>query len=335
MFIRRKFSAHAFLDEVRKYNTTVFIYVGELCRYLMHTTEMPNDADNPLTTMIGNGLRPDIWKAFRKRFGVKTIYEFYGASEGVGLLVNLFNRDCTVGTTLAPVAIVKYDVESDTILRDEAGHCVKVSFGEAGLYINQITQDMVFEGYSNKEASEKKILRNVFQEGDMWFNTGDLLKQVDVGFVWGMPHFQFVDRVGDTYRWKSENVSTNEVGEILNQYKQIKYSNVYGVAVPGADGKAGMAAIELKHENEELDLDAFSQFVHRELPPYARPVFVRILKSLDITGTFKLLKTELKNKGYDIQQVSDPLYVLRPGSARYEPLREELFNDIRDGRGGF
>jgi citronellyl-CoA synthetase len=203
------------------------------------------------------------------------------------------------------------------------------------LLLGKITPMTVFEGYTSKEATEKKILRNVFKSGDAWFNTGDLLKTVDVGFAMGLPHYQFVDRVGDTFRWKSENVSTNEVGEIINGHSQIAFCNVYGVEVPGADGRAGMAALALADGVEELDLASFSAHVCTNLPAYARPVFLRIQRELDTTGTFKLVKGELRKQAYDLDQMEDSIYVMKPGSSRYEPLDKAFAAKIRAGKAGF
>ncbi|MEZ5549435.1 MAG: long-chain-acyl-CoA synthetase [Pseudomonadales bacterium] len=335
VFIRRRFSASNFLPEVREHNTNLLIYIGELCRYLMNTPAKPDDARNPLTTMTGNGLRPDIWIPFKKRFGIKRISEFYGASEGNVAFANLLNKDCTVGMTSSTISLVKYDVHNDTIVRDSEGHCIAADPGEPGLLLGQINETAVFEGYTDPEATEKKIIRNAFETGDAWFNSGDLMKQVDVGYSMGYPHYQFVDRVGDTFRWKSENVSTNEVGEILNSFRQIRFSNVYGVPVPGADGKAGMAALTLKEGESELDIEAFSDFVRKELPAYAQPVFLRVQGDLDVTGTFKMVKGDLREQAYDLDKVSDTLYVLKPGAARYVPLDREFAALISRGEAGY
>ncbi len=335
IFIRRKFSARNFLPEVREHGITCFIYIGELCRYLMNTPGAADDHDNPLTRMMGNGLRPDVWMSFKRRFGVKRIAEFYGASEGNVAFANLLNKDCTVGMTSARHALVRYDVDADEIVRDEQGRCIEVAPGEAGLLLGQINEEAVFEGYTSPEATEKKIIRNVFEEDDAWFNSGDLMRRIDAGFTLGFPHYQFVDRVGDTFRWKSENVSTNEVGEILNGFPQVRFSNVYGVEVPAADGRAGMAALILGDGVESLDLAAFSDYVNRELPSYARPVFLRVLSDMDVTGTFKMMKGALRNAAYDPDRVSDPLYVMKPGSSRYEPLDREFAETISRGNAGF
>ncbi|MCB1854607.1 MAG: long-chain-acyl-CoA synthetase, partial [Halieaceae bacterium] len=197
------------------------------------------------------------------------------------------------------------------------------------------TPQTQFEGYTSKEATEKKILRNVFKQGDAWFNTGDLMRTIDVGFAMGIPHYQFVDRVGDTFRWKSENVSTNEVGEIINSHPQIRFCNVYGVEIPRADGRAGMAALALADGVADLDLDSFSAHVNKFLPGYARPVFLRIQRELDTTGTFKLVKGELRKQAYDLDQVDDALYVMKPGADRYVPLDRAFADELRAGEGGY
>ena len=335
MFIRRKFSASNFLREVREYNTTCLIYIGELCRYLLNTDAAPDDHRNPLRRMMGNGLRPDVWLPFKRRFGIQRISEFYGASEGNVAFANLLNKDETVGMTSAEVALVKYDADADAIIKDPNGRCIPVQPGAPGLLLGQINESAAFEGYTSQEATERKILRNAFKEGDAWFNTGDLMREVAVGYTLSYPHYQFVDRVGDTFRWKSENVSTNEVGELLNGFRQIQFSNVYGVAVPNADGRAGMAALVLRPGIGALDLDAFSRFVMEQLPAYARPVFLRVRQDMDVTGTFKMLKGELRKDGYDLARVAEPVYVLKPGAGVYAPLDAAFAEQIRAGQAGY
>ena len=335
MVVRRRFSASAFLPEVREHGCTCFIYVGELCRYLNNTPARPDDADNPLRTMMGNGLRPDVWLDFKKRFGIHRITEFYGASEGNVAFANLLNKDCTVGMTSSKIALVRYDVDADEIVRDAAGRCLSVAQGEPGLLLGHINPNAAFEGYTDAAATEQKIVRDVFEAGDAWFNTGDLIREVDVGFTLGYPHYQFVDRTGDTFRWKSENVSTNEVGEIINGFKDIELCNVYGVEVPAADGRAGMAAVRLASGAAELDLAGFADYVSRELPSFARPVFVRVQADIDVTGTFKMVKGDLKREGYDVTAIADPVYVMKPGASAYEPLDADYLETIRAGSAGF
>ncbi len=335
MFIRRKFSGSNFLSEVREHRATCFIYIGELCRYLLNVPERADDHANPLTSMMGNGLRPDVWHQFKGRFGIKRVAEFYGSSEGNVAFVNMLNKDCTVGMTSIPVALVKYDVDADEIARDSTGQCIRAAAGEPGLLLGKITAATVFEGYTSSEDTEKKILRNAFESGDAWFNTGDLMKTVDVGFSLGQTHYQFVDRVGDTFRWKSENVSTNEVGEIINGHPQVDFCNVYGVEVCKADGRAGMASLVLTAGVDTLDVSSFSAYVNEHLPGYARPVFLRIQRELDTTGTFKMVKGQLRKEGYDLDQVNDPIYVLKPRSDIYEPLDPQFIAILRAGDAGY
>lgn len=335
MFLRRRFSASQFLSEVRENKITCMIYVGELCRYLFNSPEQSDDADTPLTNLMGNGLRPDIWIDFKRRYGIKRIVEFYGASEGNAAFANVFNKDKTIGMTSAVVALAQYDIDADEVIRNTDGFCVKVPEGESGLCLAQINEISKFEGYTNPEATEKKILRNVFEDGDAWFNTGDLLRTVDVGYTLGYEHYQFVDRVGDTFRWRSENVSTNEVGEIINSYPQVELSNVYGVHVPGADGRAGMVSINLKQDEASLELDKFADYVNRELPPFARPVFVRIQSQIDVTGTFKMVKKDLVEQNYDLNQFDDPVYVMKPRTSVYVPLDQAFLDSIKSGDAGF
>ena len=335
MFIRRKFSASNFLPEVREHGCTLLVYIGELCRYLSNTEAQAGDDKNPLRSMRGNGMRPDVWLGFKKRFGISRVAEFYGASEGNVAFANLMNRDCTVGMTSAEVALVEYDVDNDEIVRDAAGRCVPVKAGEPGLLLGKITEDTVFEGYTDPEATEKKIVRSALETDDAWFNSGDLMRTVDVGFTLGYPHYQFVDRVGDTFRWKSENVSTNEVGEIINGFDQIKFCNVYGVEIPGTDGRAGMAAVTLQDGVSVLDVDAFSTFLRSELPAYAVPLFVRIQPDIDVTGTFKMVKGDLRKQAYDIRSFDDTVYALLPGSDRYAAFDLAMLEKIEAREAGF
>lgn len=334
MVIRRKFSASQFLPEIREHGVTCMIYIGELCRYLVNTPAQPDDAKTTLTKVMGNGLRPDIWMDFKNRFGLERICEFYGSSEGNVSFANMLNKDLTVGMTSQDVALVKYNVDEDEIVRDESGMAIRTAEGEPGLLVGRITEDTVFEGYTDKAATESKVLRDLLEPGDAWFNSGDLLKTVDVGYTLGYPHYQFVDRVGDTFRWKSENVSTNEVGEIINGHPAVKICNVYGVEVPGADGRAGMAAITLE-AGQQFDPVEFAGFVQKQLPAFARPVFVRVQPDLEVTGTFKLMKTELRKTGYDITATDDPIFVMKPRSDTYEALDADYQRVIGSGQAGY
>ena len=333
-FIKRKFSATSFWDEVQQYNTTALVYIGELCRYLANSEPRQAEQNNPLKVMVGNGLRPDVWDTFKDRFQVNRIVEIYGASEGNALFMNLLNKNKTIGMTNADVALIEYDVAEDEVLKTDDGFCKRILNHDPGLLIVRIGPNAVFNGYTDAQATEKKILRNVFDEGDAWFNTGDLIKTVDVGYSLGKTHYQFVDRIGDTFRWKSENVSTNEVGEILNGYKDVNMSNVYGVQIPGCEGRAGMAAFSLD-DAESFDWQAFSDYVENSLPKYARPLFIRIIQEMDTTGTFKLKKNDLRNEAFDIGKVSDPIYCLKPNSSNYVALDNEWLQTINSEQAGY
>jgi citronellyl-CoA synthetase len=323
--IRRKFSVSNFWDDVRKYNATAWCYIGELCRYLMNQNSQLDDGDNPLTKVIGNGLRPDIWRSFKQRFGISKVYEIYGAAESNLYFVNLLNLDCTQGFCMAPHAIVKYDVDEDEPLRSADGFMQKVEVGETGLLLGEILEENPFLGYTSKIATESKIIRDVFTKGDAWFNTGDLIR--DIGFG----HIQFVDRTGDTFRWKGENVSTTEVEKVANMFPQVSLSSVYGVVMPGGDGRAGMIAIIPEGDIEKFESNGIAGHFQRALPSYAVPKFLRLNTELEYTPTHKIKKFDLKKEGFDPAVVADPLYVLLPGESAYTPLTEEIYAEIQQG----
>ena len=328
--LKKRFSATQFWDDFAKSGCTMFVYIGELCRYLVNQPE--HDAERaPVKLAFGNGLRPDVWEKMVARFRIGQILEFYGSTEGN---VSLFNFDGKIGAIgripkyLAKrfnVKLVRFDVETEEPVRNAQGFCVPASIGEAGEAVGEIKSDDVrsnFTGYADKAATEKKIARDVFTRGDAWFRTGDLLRQDSEGY------FYFVDRVGDTFRWKSENVSTSEVQERLSEAPGVKEANVYGVEVPGADGRAGMAAIVT---GEGFDLAALAAHVNASLPPYARPVFLRLQHEIETTGTFKYRKSDLVEQGFDPAKVEgEPLYV-RNGDNGYAPLTAELHARILAG----
>ncbi len=328
--IRRRLSVSAFWDELRQYECTGFVYIGEFIRYLMSRPPRRSDRDNTIRCIVGNGLRPDIWLAFKKRFGIDRIGEFYAASEGNGGFANVLNKDCTVGLGVAPVKLVQYDVSLEEIVRDAANHCIEVPDGEPGLLLIEVTAKSKFDGYTSEQASNKKIIRNAFTDGDAYFDSGDLMRTVDVGFAYGRPHYQFVDRIGDTFRWKSENVSTNEVGEIINDHDEVAFSNVYGVEIPGADGRAGMAAIVFRDgvDSSQVDLANLSGHIMRNLPGYARPIFVRVLAELPTTTTLKLQKKDLRDQAFHLDQVDQELLVLEPGTNVYRKLDSDFYDRI-------
>ena len=329
-FIKRKFSASSFWRETQKFNTTAFVYVGELCRYLSFQDPCEEEKDNPISKMVGNGLRPDLWDTFRNRFNVERICEIYGASEANGMFMNLLNKDQTIGMTNIDIKLFEYDVAEDKLIMDENGKYIEIKDHSPGLALMRIGPNAIYNGYTDAQASEKKIIRDVVEDGDRWFDTGDLLKTMDVGFALGRQHYQFVDRVGDTFRWKSENVSTNEVGEILNSFEQVNMANVYGVKVAHSEGRAGMVAFNCNPNT--FDWSAFSSFVDEKLPLYARPVFVRIIEELETTGTFKLKKGHLRDEAYHLDKVNDDLvFVREPKSDCYTRLTGENYEKINNG----
>ena len=333
-FIRRKFSASAFWKEAKQFNTTAFVYVGELCRYLSFQEPSEEEVNNPISKMVGNGLRPDLWDCFRNRFNVERIVEIYGASEGNALFMNLLNKDETIGMTNAKVGIFKYDVAEDKLVKDKNDKYIEVDDHQPGLLLVEIGPNAIYNGYTDKKASEEKVVSNVMVDGDRWFNTGDLVKTMDVGFSLGRKHYQFVDRVGDTFRWKSENVSTNEVAEILNSFEHVNMANVYGVKVPKSEGRAGMVAFNCNLD--EFNWDDFSSFVIEKLPSYAQPIFVRIIEELETTGTFKLKKNDLREEAYHLDKVNgNQVFIKKPGQNTYVPLDRDYYEVIESGQAGF
>ena len=333
-FIRRKFSASAFWKEAKKFNTTAFVYVGELCRYLSFQEPSDEEVNNPVSKMVGNGLRPDLWDCFRNRFGVERIIEIYGASEGNALFMNLLNKDETIGMTNARVGIFEYDVAEDKLVKDQNNKYIEVDEYQPGLLLVEIGPNAIYNGYTDKKASEEKVISNVLVEGDRWFNTGDLVKTMDVGFSLGRKHYQFVDRVGDTFRWKSENVSTNEVAEILNTFEHVNMANVYGVKVPKSEGRAGMVAFNCALD--DFNWEEFSSFVSQKLPSYAQPIFVRIIEELETTGTFKLKKNDLREEAYHLDKVNgNQIFIKKPGQNSYVPLDKDYYQVIESGEAGF
>lgn len=326
--IRRKFSKSEFWNDVKKFDASAFGYVGELCRYLMDAPPSANDRQHRMTKMIGNGMRPTIWKEFKKRFGVEEIMELYGSSEGNVAFTNLLNFDNTVGFTPIPYAIVQYDKETNAPIRDSNGFCIKVKKGESGLLLGKITTRSPFDGYTDKSKNEASILENVLEKGDRYFNTGDLVR--DIGFR----HAQFVDRLGDTFRWKGENVSTTEVENILCDYAKISEAVVYGVEIPNTNGRAGMASITAI-EGETFDENDFSSFVEqfkKTLPSYAVPLFLRIQQQMETTGTFKYSKNKLKEEAFNPDSCKEQLLVLLPGETKYCPITKEIYQEIQQGK---
>lgn len=340
MVLRRRFSASNFLADVRREHCNTFIYIGEMCRYLVNTPATESDKDNPINKCAGNGMRPDIWNAFRDRFDIPEIFEFYGASDGNTVFINSFNKDSSIGFCISPIVVAQYDANNDTIARNQQGLCIAASNGEPGLLLGEISQYTPYEGYTNKQASDLRVVKDVKKPGDQYLNMGDLIQSMDVGFTFGLRHYQFVDRTGDSFRWKGENCSTNEIAETINQLPMVDISNVYGVEIPNTNGKAGMAAIcfnaQLISSIENINWEEFSAYIDRELPGFARPIFIRVQTEADTTGTHKLLKNHLKEAAFHLERVKqDKIYILKPGSKTYEELGEEFYQRIVEGRAGY
>lgn len=321
--LRRKFSASAFWDDVRKYNATVFGYVGELCRYLLNQPTGTQDINHNLTKMIGNGLRPSIWTEFKDRFGIETVAELYASSEGNIGFSNFFNMDNTVGLSTAPYKLVKFHEGTRDPIRNSKGFLEVVPKGDPGLLIGEITKKWSFEGYTQKEATEKSILREAFKKGDSWFNTGDVLKDV------GCKHLQFVDRMGDTFRWKGENVSTTEIENILDGSAMVEEAIVYGVEIPETNGKAGM--VTLVPQDDAFDINKLFSYLKENLPPYAIPVFVRITHAIEKTGTFKYRKVDIQKTGYSLERPQEEVYAWLPKTDGYTLLTPEIVSVIDSG----
>lgn len=324
--IRRKFSVSDFWSDVKKFNATSFAYVGEICRYLLNQPYHPDESKNRIKKIFGNGLGSDIWMAFKDRFGIKQIYEFYGAAEFDSCAANLFNLDNTVGIYFTPFAIVKYDQVKNVPIRGRDGFLQRVKKGDVGLLLAKITKKVPFHGYTDKAATKSKVIADVFKKADMWFDTGDLVR--DLGFK----HLQFVDRLGDTFRWKGENVSTTDVEEVLNSMPQVLQAVVYGVQIPNSDGRAGMAAIIPTVSTDDFDSDALLMQLNNALPQYAVPKFIRLCKQFNTTSTFKIKKSVLQNEGFNPDIRGGPVFALLPGKNQYVLITADLYDKINSGR---
>jgi fatty-acyl-CoA synthase len=328
-----RFSASRFWSEVVRFDCTIFQYIGELCRYLLTAPPTVAERAHKLRLACGNGLTAEVWRAFEARFGIPRILEFYAATEGNFSLYNLEGEPGALGRVppfLAhrfPIAIVEFDHERGEPRRDAGGFCLRSARGEAGEAIARMADGRAgggrFEGYSCRAETQKKVLRDVFEPGDAWVRSGDLMRQDERGF------FRFVDRIGDTFRWKGENVSTTEVAEALASAAGVESAVVYGVETPGADGRAGMAAIV---RAPGFDLQSLSRHLRTRLPAYARPLFLRLVESLPATETFKRQKHVLACEGFDPAVVADPLFLRDEASDAYVPLDAGLYADLAAGR---
>jgi fatty-acyl-CoA synthase len=319
----RTFSASRFWDEVRQTEATAFIYIGELCRYLLNQPPKDSDRAHRIRVIAGNGLRPEIWDEFTRRFGIRRVAEFYAASEGNTAFINIFNIPKSTGINPLPLAYVEYDAETGEPVRGDDGRVRRVPSGQPGLLISPVTRLAPFDGYTDAAASEKKLVRNAFKQGDVWFNTGDVMNPQ------GMGHASFADRLGDTFRWKGENVATTQVEAALAEERGIAECTVFGVEVPDTGGRAGMAAIKLR-DGATFDGQALAATLYRRLPTYAVPLFVRIVKSLETTTTFKSRKVDLRNQAYGAD-VEDPVYALRGREEGYVPFYQDYPAEVAAG----
>ena len=330
--IAEKFSASHFWSDIVRHDCTLFQYIGELCRYLLKAPPSEYENRHRLRLVCGNGLRGDVWEDFQARFAIPRILEFYAATEGNFSLFNVEGQPGAIGRIpplLAhrfPASLAKLDPDSGAPLRNAEGFCIACARGEAGEAIGRIgTADEGggrFEGYTEASETEKKILRDVFAKGDAWFRTGDLMRLDDKGF------FHFVDRIGDTFRWKGENVATSEVNDAVRDFTGVTDATTYGVSIPGTDGRAGMSAIVV---NEGFAVEALPAHLAQRLPAYAHPVFMRISRELDATETFKQKKGQLAREGFDPGAISDPLFMLDPRTGAYIALDAETYTQINEG----
>jgi fatty-acyl-CoA synthase len=333
LVVRERFSASQFWNDVNRWECTVLQYIGELCRYLLHQPHADNEAAHCLRLACGNGLAAGVWEAFQERFRIPQILEFYAATEGGISLFNVQGKPGAIGHIppylrhrFAP-ALVAFDFDKGAPIRDESGFCILSGVNESGEALGKVQNDPQsagsrFEGYTSPAATEKKILRNVFTLGDAWVRTGDLMRQDEKGF------FYFVDRIGDTFRWKGENVATSELAQQLCAFEGILHASVYGVAIPGTEGRAGMAAIVCEGV---LDLAALHRHLTERLPAYACPLFLRFCPQAELTGTFKYAKSDLVRQGFNPGQCADPLYFNHPDLRAYVALDPPLYDNLLGG----
>jgi fatty-acyl-CoA synthase len=330
--LAEKFSARGFWSDIVRFDCTLLQYIGELCRYLLTVPRSGSDRQHRLRMACGNGLRADVWETFQKRFAIPHILEFYAATEGNFSLFNVEGKPGAIGRIppflvhRLPVAIVRFDVDRNVPLRSQDGRCIPCARGETGEAIGRIKTATktggLFEGYNDVGETEKKILRDVFESGDAWFRTGDLMKLDESGY------FYFVDRIGDTFRWKGENVAASEVAEVVANCSGIVDVSVYGVAIPGADGRAGMAALVV---DDGFDLKDLASHLTSRLPAYACPVFIRICEALHFTETFKQKKQGLVLEGFSPHHVKEPLFFRDVMTGRYIDLDENTYAGILEG----
>jgi fatty-acyl-CoA synthase len=321
--LRRRFSASAFWDDCREHHITCFPYIGELPRFLLAQPPSPRDRDHRVTQMVGVGLREATWRAFTERFSVPHVIEHYGASESNTLFVNVIDVPGSVGFCPSPHRLVEWDADEDAPLRDGAGVPLDAPPGEAGMLLTKINDRFRYDGYADPAASERRLLRSLYESDDCWFVTGDLLRAAG----WG--HYVFVDRAGDTWRWRGENVSAQQVEDVARTTPfPLADCAAYGVSVPGAEGRAGMLAI-VSEPPDDAAIDVLLDGIAAALLPAAVPLFVRRVPDLPRTETMKTQKGGLRADGWDVADV----WVRLPGR-RAERLGDSLRRAIREGNAG-
>lgn len=330
--LKKKFSARQFWSDCVKYKVTVVQYIGELCRYLLNQPQVEEERAHSVRLFAGSGLRPDVWRGMSRRFGKIQIREGYGLTEASIGFINYTDHVGPIGRAgvftkrSMPFELLRLDLQLQDPVRTASGRCLRVAPGEPGLLVAPLSVMNQFLGYAgNQLQTEKKLLRDVFEPGDVFFNTGDLLLQDHHGFLY------FRDRLGDTFRWKGENVSTTEVSEVLGSLEFIQEANVYGVTVPGCEGRAGMAAVVLKAD-QDLDGSGLVARLQETLPSFAWPWFLRLQTSLDVTETFKQQKSKLVQEGFDPDVVPDPLFFLDVSLKTFIHLTPEVYLDIVSGK---
>jgi fatty-acyl-CoA synthase len=333
LVIREKFSASAFWSDVIRWDCSMFQYIGELCRYLLHAPSSSHETSHRIRMACGNGLSPEVWDGFKDRFCIPQILEFYAATEGGVSLFNVQGKRGAIGHVPGYLAhrfspaLVVFDIDKEQPVRNAQGFCIRCAPNQPGEALGKFSHDpgnigSRFEGYTNQDATERKILRDVFEPGDVWVRTGDLMRKDEQGY------FYFVDRIGDTFRWKGENVSTSEVAGVICAYPKIKHANVYGVKVPGIEGRAGMATLVTE---DDLDLEKFRHHLVDRLPAYARPLFLRMRTTVDLTGTFKYAKTDLVHQGFNPAASNDIVYFDDPDTGMFRRLSQAVYERIQLG----
>ncbi|MDZ3992011.1 Long-chain-fatty-acid--CoA ligase FadD17 [Pseudomonas sp. Teo4] len=328
--VRRKFSVREFWSDVTRHRISVFQYIGEICRYLLNRPVVAGEREHSLRCMLGAGLSSESWQRWIERFGPIQVYEGWGATEANTNLINVDNYLGSCGRVpdwnRTNLRLVRFDVENDCHPRDENGFYQLCEVGEVGEAMGFIVDHPDigggrFEGYTSAAATESKIRRNVLREGDAWWSSGDLLRQDADGYCY------FVDRIGDTFRWKSENVSTQEVADALSDLPGLELINIYGVQVPQHEGRAGMAAV-LMQAGQAFDPQAFYRLTEARLPRYAAPVFVRVSAAADLTSTFKLRKVDLQRQGYCPAACADPLFIRDELNQTYQPYSPQVLDQV-------